>query len=64
MRLIKARGEDADDRRLTYHGSAGRRQVLKHGMRLDRHLVATELEGPGATRGHYEDRPAPRTGRP
>ena len=57
MGVIKGRGQLPDDRKLTYHGSAPRRDVLKHGGQAGRWKVAIRQEG--HTRGLNSDRPGP-----
>lgn len=58
MRLIKPAGESSDDHKLTYHGSAPRRDVLKHGGQAGRWKVTLRQEG--HTRNLNGDTPAPR----
>ncbi len=63
MGLIKGRGQDASDGKLTYHGSPHRRVVLKAGMQANRWRMAIEQEGNGAVRNRGRDAQGPRRGR-
>jgi hypothetical protein len=59
MAFIKGRGQPPDDGKLTYHGSAPRRVILKAGGQAARIAMALEQEGNGATRNHGRDTPGP-----
>ncbi len=61
MRLIKLSGHPPDEENLTYHGSAPRRDMLKHGGQAGRWKVALRQEG--NTRNLNGDTPGPRRGR-
>lgn len=62
MKLIKASGQYTDEaQHLTYHGSAPRRDELKHGAQAGR--IKVVLRQVGHTRGHNGDKRAPGKGR-
>ena len=63
MGLIKRQGENSDNRSLTYHGSAPRREILKRGGQAERIRIAIEQEGSGAVRTRGHDAPGPGKGR-
>lgn len=60
-RVILRSGQDPDDAKLTYHGSPGRRDILKHGGQAGRWKVAIRQEG--RVPGMEEESRGPRRGR-
>jgi hypothetical protein len=63
MGLLKRSGQYTDEaQNLTYHGSAPRRDMLKHGGQAGRIKVALRQEG--HARGRNGDKRGPERGRP